>query len=91
MKKLFASLIVAATLVLAISCTSSRPIAVNGPIGAKRGESTNWMIAGVIFLGNGDILDAAKDGGISNVSTVDIRTTNYLGLVIKNVTVVSGE
>ena len=92
MKRFLGALIATLTLTLAISCTTSHPVAVNGDIGSKRGESTGQIICGLIFLGNGDILDAAKNGGITHVSTVDIRTTNILGgLYIKSTTIVSGE
>jgi len=92
MKKIFAGIIAAATLALAVGCTTSHPVAINGDIGSKRGESTGSIILGLIYLGHGDILDAAQNGGITRVSTVDIRTTTILGgLFIKNTTIVSGE
>lgn len=92
MKRFLGALIATLTLTLAISCTTFHPVAIDGDIGSKRGESTGHIICGLIFIGQGDILDAAKNGGITHVSTVDIRTTNILGgLYIKSTTIVSGE
>ena len=92
MKKFLGALIAILTLGLAVSCTTSHPVAIDGNIGSKRGESTGQIICGLIFLGKGDILDAAQNGGITHVSTVDVRQTVILGgLYVKSTTIVSGE
>lgn len=83
----------AALAMLFASCTTFTPVCADGTIGAKRGSSSGTSVLwGLMNFGNGSILDAAEDSGITHVSTVDVRTTNILGgFVIVKTTLVSGE
>ena len=93
MKK-FASFATAALAALALSaCTTVIPYtATSNSIGSKVGEATYTMILGIPFPFSQDfgIQAAAKNGGITKISTVDLK--HYNGLFIQKVTtVVTGE
>jgi len=87
--------LVTALLLLAsiVSCSMTAPLAVtSNPIGRRTGEATGTFIFGVIPLGNPNmgIHKAALNGGITTISTVDIRHTNLLFLHTVT-TVVTGD
>jgi hypothetical protein len=74
-------LVVTATLLLS-SCEFTRPIAVtSNPIGSKVGISKTF---GILFfppfvgMGNTGVVAAAKQGGITKISTVDLTRTDYI-------------
>lgn len=83
----------AALALLFASCTTFTPVCADGTIGAKRGSASGTSVLwGLMNFGNGSILKAAEDSGITHVSTVDVKHTNILGgLVVVNTTLVSGE
>lgn len=83
----------AALALLFASCTTFTPVCADGTIGAKRGSASGTSVLwGLMNFGNGSILKAAEDSGITHVSTVDVKQTNILGgLVVVNTTLVSGE
>ncbi len=60
-------------------------------VGAKRGEACSQTYLGLVALGDGGIAAAAKKGGIREVSTVDFRCTNVLGLYQERCAVVTGD
>ncbi len=80
-----------ATAVLS-SCAMTVPFKVtNNEVGTKIGKSTTIVIAGVIFLNKKfGIIDAAKQGKISKIGVVDLRTDNFL-IFTKQQFIVSGE
>lgn len=56
------------------SCSSVQPFAAtSNAVGSKVGESTMRMSSLGIWLGDAGIATAAKNGGISKISTVDVR------------------
>ncbi len=80
-----------ATAVLS-SCAMTVPFRVtNNEVGTKIGKSTSIVIAGVIVLNKKfGIIDAAKQGKISKIGVVDLRTDNYI-IFTKQQFIVSGE
>jgi len=75
------------------SCTTTHPVLVtNNAIGDKVGKSStsclfgaaavsfdpNLVAAGICFNGKYGLIDAAKDGNIDRVATVDLKQTNYI-------------
>ena len=89
MKKI--ALLIASAALLA-SCTTTFPVgATSNPVGTKMGESTTTFLFGALPLGGSSgIYDAAKSGGITRISTVDIKAT-WLVVITNVTTVVSGE
>lgn len=71
------------------SCSITRPYtATNNPIGSKVGKSETSVIFGTsageqlaagLIVTNGDfgVIEAAKNGKISKIATVDVKTTNF--------------
>lgn len=71
---------------------------VKGPVDAegdaeatKKGESCAKSYLGLIGVGDASIDSAKEDGGISDVATVDHKSSSILGLVADYCTVVRGE
>ncbi len=98
MKKVIVSKLAAAALAIAAtSCVTTEPVCATGnAIGSKVGEVTTMYLGGVLPLPfdqaeNGGVVAAAKAGGITKVSTVDVKTYNLLNLIVKVTTVVTGE
>jgi TRL (tRNA-associated locus)-like protein len=64
------------------SCELTRPVAAtSNPVGSKRGESTALgilMFPPFVGTGNAGIEKAAKNGGITKISTVDFTNTYYI-------------
>ena len=69
------ALVLSLSLFLA-SCSSHRPItATSNKVGAMKGEACSRNILFIIPLSNNEsIYKAAKDGGITEISTVDRET-----------------
>lgn len=59
--------------------------------GSKTGEASATSILGIIATGNASVAEAAKNGGITKVKTVDVKATNIIGLYAKYTVVVTGE
>jgi hypothetical protein len=92
MKKILSIVVVALALTLA-SCATTMPLtATSNPLGSKIGEASATYLFGLFPLGTPDmgIYAAAKNGGITKISTVDFRRTPMF-FVTKYSTVVSGE
>ena len=93
MKKIITVCVLATLLVLA-GCTTIVPVtATSNPVGSKVGESTASYLFGFIPLGSKldmSIQTAAKNGGITTISTVDEKVADYF-FVTKISTVVTGE
>lgn len=72
-KGLFALAVLVSALFIA-SCSTVRPIAgATGTVGKKTGEASQAFFAQFPLKGEGGILQAAKNGGITKVGTVDLR------------------
>lgn len=83
---------VAASLSLS-SCTITLPVAISSnPVGTKVGTSEAGVFLRVLsFGGDASIKAAAKNGGITRVSTVDIKSFDVLGIYQKYTTIITGE
>ncbi len=75
------------------SCALTLPVnATSNAIGSKVGTAKATGYLGVLFFDqDASIKKAAKSAGISKVSTVDIKESNFLGLIVTYETIVTGE
>jgi hypothetical protein len=75
------------------SCSATHPYWVTtNPIGTKVGKSSGTCYIRILcFDADYSIQTAAKNGGITKIATVDIRTTNVLGIIWTFETIVTGE
>lgn len=92
-KKIKTTIALVAVVAAMSSCTLTLPVnATSNPIGNKVGTSKATGFLGVLFFNaDASIRTAAKNGGITRVSTVDIKQFNILNLVIVYETIVTGE
>lgn len=75
MKKVVSVLFVALAVSFLASCSTMKPVAgATGSVGAKTGEASQAFLFGLPLKGEGGIYAAAKNGGITRVGTVDVRT-----------------
>jgi len=88
---MFAAMISVAALLS--SCALTLPVnATSNPVGKKVGTATATGYLGILFFDqDASIRTAAKNGGISKISTVDIKQTSILNLVVTYETIVTGE
>jgi hypothetical protein len=64
-------------------CSTYLPMAVtDNPIGSKVGE---------VSFKEGGVLQAAQNGNITKIATVDYKVTSFLGIPISQTYIVSGE
>ncbi len=94
MKKI-ASVFIASVLLALTSCSSvTSPLAATGnPVGSKVGEAKVSLLFGTISLKknqDGGIAAAARNGGITRISTVDVKTRNWI-IGVTRTTIVTGE
>lgn len=75
------------------SCSLTLPVgATSNPVGSKVGTASGTGYLGVFFFGaDASIQTAAKNGGITKISTVDLKQTNVLGVIWTYETIVTGE
>jgi hypothetical protein len=90
------SKIMALTLAIGLflsSCALTLPVNATGyAVGSKVGTAKATGYLGILFFnGDASIKTAAKNGGITRISSVDIKHTSILGLVVTYETIVSGE
>jgi hypothetical protein len=92
MKKLFYSLFTIAMLSLT-SCSVTMPIAAtSNPMGSKTGKATGTcFLYQLCFGADASVQSAAKNGGITKISTVDLKTTNLFGIIVTYTCIVTGE
>lgn len=97
MKALFKCLSMATVaLVMAFSlssCAVTLPVnATSNPLGSKVGTATATGYLGILFFDqDASIRTAAKNGGITRISTVDIKSTSVLNIIVTYETIVTGE
>ncbi len=97
MKKLQAMLVLVCTFAVLTmtSCSMTMPInATSNPVGSKVGKASTTQILSMFNPDGGDasIRTAAKNGGITNISTVDFkRNMVFLNFVVSYETIVTGE
>lgn len=89
-KTIFALLAVVAMM---SSCSLTLPVtATSNPIGNKVGTAKATGYLGILFFNaDASIRTAAKNGGITKISTVDIKQGNLLNLIVTYETIVTGE
>lgn len=89
-KTIFALFAVAAIM---SSCALTLPVnATSNPVGNKVGTAKATGYLGILFFdADASIRTAAKNGGITKISTVDIKHENILNLIITYETIVTGE
>ena len=89
-KTIFAALAVVAMMA---SCSLTLPVtATSNPVGTKVGTSKATGFLGVLFFNaDASIRTAAKNGGITKISTVDIKQGTVLGIIVTYQTIVTGE
>ena len=71
--------------------TSEGKIATSNTVGTKVGTSSCIGVLGLVAVGDASINKAAKEGGITKISHVDVQKTSVLGLFANYKTVVYGE
>jgi hypothetical protein len=94
MKKLVAMVALVAICFLAVGCaTITQPVAATtNPVGSKIGQASGKIWLGAFGTADAGIQAAAKNGGITNISTVDVTTKlGILGLWIEYQATVTGE
>ena len=91
-KTLLAVLAVAATATLS-SCSLTLPVnATSNPVGTKVGTAKATGFLGILFFdADASIQSAAKNGGITRISTVDIKASSLLNIIVSYETIVTGE
>ncbi|WP_439481663.1 TRL-like family protein [Cyclobacterium plantarum] len=89
--KTMLAILIAVTLMS--GCALTLPVnATSNPVGSKVGTAKATGYLGVLFFDqDASIQRAAKNGGITRISTVDIKTSNVLGIIITYETTVTGE
>ncbi len=75
------------------SCSLTVPVnATNNEVGSKVGRASGTCyLTALCFGADASIQSAAKNGGISKISTVDFKTTNILGIIVTYECIVTGE
>ena len=93
MKKVMTIIALFAVVAMMSSCSLTLPVAAtSNPVGNKVGQATATGFFGVLFFdADASIRTAAKNGGITKISTVDIRQGNVLNLIVTYTTIVTGE
>lgn len=93
LNKIKSIVVLAAVIVFTASCSLTMPVtATSNAVGSKVGTAKATGFLGYLFFGaDASIQSAAKNGGITKISTVDIKQTNVLGIVVTYETIVTGE
>lgn len=85
-------LVLAACAALFTSCSITMPVAAtSNPIGSKVGKASAVTVFGMTFGGDASVVQAAVNGGIRKVSTVDLQDRNFLFIVRTRTAIVTGE
>lgn len=75
------------------SCAVTLPVnATSNPVGSKVGTAKATGYLGVLFFDqDASIRTAAKNGGITKISTVDIKKGSMFNIIVTYETIVTGE
>lgn len=75
------------------NCSMTMPVnATANPVGSKVGEASGSVFLGFLAFGvDASIKSAAANGGVSKISTVDIKHDSMLGLLDTYTCIVTGE
>ncbi len=66
------------------------PVAVTSSSGSRTGVATATSYLGLVAVGDSSVSAAKAQGGISTVSSVDVKRENILGVISKYTTTVKG-
>ena len=93
MKKIYSIILTVAIAAIFASCSLTLPVgATSNPVGSKVGTAKATGFLYILFFdADASIQTAAKNGGITKISTVDIKESNILGIVTNYETIVTGE
>jgi hypothetical protein len=93
MKKVKTIFALLAVVAMMSSCALTLPVnATSNPVGNKVGTAKATGYLGILFFdADASIRTAAKNGGITKISTVDIKQGNILNLIVTYETIVTGE
>jgi hypothetical protein len=95
MKKLIvmtAALMAMCFLVVGCATITIPVVATTNPVGSKVGKASGKIWLGLFGHANAGIQAAAKNGGIKNISTVDLtQKLGFLGLWVEYKATVTGE
>lgn len=70
----------------------TQPVAVtSNVVGHKVGTATCVSVLGLVAVGDAGVAQAAKDGNITQISHVDVKTTSVLGVFTSQKFFVYGE
>jgi hypothetical protein len=89
--KMFAALVLATAMLS--SCSLTLPVnATSNAVGSKVGTAKATGFLGFLFFNaDASIKSAAQNGGITKISTVDIKQTSVLNIIVTYETIVTGE
>jgi len=75
------------------SCSLTMPVAAtSNPVGSKTGKATGTCYFYQICLGaDASIKSACANGGITKISTVDMKTSSLFGIIVTYTCIVTGE
>jgi len=92
MKKVKTIFALIAVVAMISSCALTLPVnATSNAVGSKVGTAVATGYLGVLFFdADASIRTAAKNGGITKISTVDIKKTSILNLIVTYETIVTG-
>jgi len=90
MKKFFA---LVGFVALLTSCSLTLPVSATGnDLGSKVGTASGTcFLYQLCFGADASVATAAKNGGITKISTVDLTTKNVLGIIVTYTCTVTGE
>ena len=93
MRKLKTIFTLLAIVAMMSSCSLTLPVtATSNPVGEKVGSAKATGFLGVLFFdADASIRTAAKNGGITEISTVDIKQGNVLNIIVTYETIVTGK
>jgi PBP1b-binding outer membrane lipoprotein LpoB len=93
MKKVAFVAVLLITALALMGCPSvTRPVSVtSNTIGSKTGTASGQIILGAFGDADASALTAARNAGITKISTVDTQVKSFLGLVVTYTTTVTGD
>jgi len=82
-----------AVVAMLASCSLTLPVdATSNPVGSKVGTAKATGYLGILFFNaDASIQSAAKNGGITKISTVDVKHSSFLNIIVSYETIVTGE
>ncbi len=93
LKKMKTFAVLCSALLIVSSCSVTQPLMTptTHPVGKKVGEAKAKWILGLCFGGDYSVLTAAKNGGITKISTIDQKSFAVYPFFWSKKTIVSGE